>query len=75
MTSGESDISGENLRILPKSSSSSNKSSNSYELFETFLSFLDSDGAELNSVLCGYWCNLFKVLVGSNPREVFQYIF
>jgi hypothetical protein len=39
------------------------------------LSFLDSDGAELNSVLCGYWCNLFKVLVGSNPREVFQYIF
>lgn len=46
---------------------------NKFELFERFLSFLDN--GELNSVLCGYWCNVFRVLVGSNPKEVFQYIY
>ena len=51
---------------------------NKYELFEEFLTFLDNaDGTDtqLNSVLCGYFCNLFKVLVGSHPREVFLYVY
>lgn len=47
---------------------------NKFELFEEFLGFLDTN-EDLNSVLCGYWCKLFKVLVGSHPREVFNYFY
>jgi len=81
--SEDSDHSGEGLRnkklvISQKSNSISPRNgfciSNKFELFEEFLSFLDSD-SDLNSVLSAYWANLFRVLVGSNARDVFQYIF
>mmetsp|Transcript_1653 Transcript_1653/g.1581 ORF Transcript_1653/g.1581 Transcript_1653/m.1581 type:complete len:143 (-) Transcript_1653:1368-1796(-) len=49
-------------------------SQNKYELFEKFLSFLETD-EELNPVLCGYFCKLFQVLVGNKPREVYSYIY
>lgn len=32
--------------------------SNPFELFEKFLSFVDTD-EDLNPVLCGYFCKLF----------------
>lgn len=58
--------------LLSQLEKSPQQSENKYELFEMFLSFLNTaNGEELNSVLCGYWCNLFRVLVGSYPREVF----
>jgi len=38
------------------------------------LSFLDQD-EELNTVLAGYFCKLFSVLVGNKPKEVFNYVY
>lgn len=53
---------------------SDEKSSNKYELFEHFLSFIETN-EELNPVLCGYFAKLFQVLVSSNPKEIFTYIY
>lgn len=50
-------------------------------LFQEYLSFLnlkrDESGTVKapNSVLLGYWCNLFKSLVQTHPQEVFIYIY
>lgn len=40
------------------------KAPNKYELFEKFLTFVDTD-EELNAVLSGYFNKLFQVLVGN----------
>ena len=49
-------------------------SSNKFELFERYLSFLDTE-EELNPVLCGYFSKLFTVLVGAKTKQVFSYIY
>ena len=51
------------------------KPTNPYELFERLLSFLDSEEEELNPVLCGYFCKLFKVLIENKAREVYNYMY
>ena len=55
---------------------------NQYALFEEFIAFLkvekSEDGKEiklLNSVLLGYWCNLFRSMVVTHPKEVFRYVY
>lgn len=53
---------------------SDEKSSNKYELFEHFLSFIETN-EELNPVLCGYFAKLFQVIVSSHPKEIFTYIY
>ena len=55
---------------------------NRYALFEEFIGFLKiektEDGKEtklLNPVLLGYWCNLFRSMVVTHPKEVFRYAY
>lgn len=50
------------------------KQSNKYELFERFLSFLETD-EHLNAVLSGYFSKVFSVLVSSRTKEVFNYVY
>jgi hypothetical protein len=47
---------------------------NKNELFERYMSFLDTE-EELNPVLCGYFSKVFTVLVGSKTKHVFSYIY
>jgi hypothetical protein len=49
-------------------------SSNKFELFERYLSFLNTD-SDLNEVLCGYFSKVFTVLVSAKTKEVFTYIY
>lgn len=42
---------------------------------ERFLGFIGQSKEKLNSVLLGYWCNLFKSLVITHPKEVFTYVY
>ena len=47
-------------------------------MFEEYLSFLTAGGsaeANLNPVLLGYWCNLFKSLLKTHAYEVYNYVF
>ena len=59
----------------------SQSAANRYALFEEYLSFIDVEKDEtgapkmLNSVLLGYWCNLFKSLVQTHAQEVFIYVY
>ena len=51
---------------------------NKYAMFEEYLSFLTAGGsaeANLNPVLLGYWCNLFKSLLKTHAYEVYNYVF
>ena len=52
---------------------------NKETLFEVFIGFLSQESQEedklLNPVLLGYWCNLFKSLVITHPKHIFQYVY
>lgn len=49
------------------------KRSNKYELFEKFISFIDTE-EELNPTLAGYFCKLFQVLISNKSKEVLEYV-
>lgn len=48
---------------------------NKYYLFEKLLSFLDSEEMPLNSVLSGYFCKVFQVLISCKPNDVLLYCY
>lgn len=44
-----------------------------YHNFERLLKFIDTDN-ELDSVLSGYFCDVFKMLISHRAKEVFEII-